>query len=487
MLFVIDEDALRYGVTAVENRFILEYLPAARGDYVKVYLWGLMHALFPAESDSLPEMAAALNMTVAEVEAALRYWERRALCARIREDPPLYRFYSPAQRQETAGSPLQADSEYVMFAESVYAAFGDRRKITPGEIALAWEWVTDVGLRPEAVLMLLSHCIAQRGVQFSFLKAEPLAVRMKEENVVTPEDAEAFLRHDQTVQDGAKKVLTRMGKRRQPSEDELRLYEKWIGAWGFSPDAVLESCAETTKGDPSFQYLDGILNGLRQRGDARTGDAVRQQLTREKDEAEQAREVFSRFGGRLSVPSMVRFYRQYAKDYPHEIMVLAARECEHYRNAKVDDFGALLESWSRRGLKTGQEVTEYLAGYREANAALRAVFEACGHQGRPTEADRALYEKWKGMGYDRELILFAAEQARAAEGSKIAYLDKVLETWHEAGITDITQARARKPGEKPRRGGKTVSAQQYGQREYTEEELMAVSGDLIEEAKNYHG
>ena len=87
---------------------------------------------------------------------------------------------------------------------------------------------------------------------------------------------------------------------------------------------------------------------------------------------------------------------------------------------------------------------------------------------------------------DLELLLFAAEQARSAEGSKIGYLDKVLEIWHEAGINDISQARAqRRP--QGQAGGKTVSAQRYGQRDYTEEELTAVSGDLIEEARKNRG
>ena len=30
--------ALAWGVTPLENKFLLEYLPAAKGDYVKVYL-----------------------------------------------------------------------------------------------------------------------------------------------------------------------------------------------------------------------------------------------------------------------------------------------------------------------------------------------------------------------------------------------------------------------------------------------------------------
>ena len=65
-------------------------------------------------------------------------------------------------------------------------------------------------------------------------------------------------------------------------------------------------------------------------------------------------------------------------------------------------------------------------------------------------------------------------------------LEKVLEEWHSAGITDLSQAQGRKrPNLKPKT--KTVSAQQYTQREYSEEELSAVSGDLIEEAKKQRG
>ena len=484
-MFEMDEEARRYGVTALENRFILDYLPAAKGDYVKVYLWGLMHAQWPGDAFGLEEMAKELFLSAAEIEAALRYWERRSLVSRLKEDPPLYRFYSPLQREAAAGTPLEVDREYVSFAESVYAVFGDRRKITPAEIALAWEWVQDIGLKPEVVLMLLSHCMLERGVQFSLKKAEPLAVRMKEENVVSPEDADLFLRHEQSVHEGARKVLSRMGKRRLASEDELALYEKWMDEWGFAPQAILDACAETTKGDPSFQYLDGILNGIRTRGDARTGDAVRRQLSQEKSETEKAREIFSCLSGRFSTPVLTRLYADFTRQYPHGVLLLAARECQRAGKG-LEDMQNLLSSWQEKGLKTEEDVQEYLKSFRAANAGLRKLFEACGHTGKPTAADRALYEKWKTYGMSQELLSFAAEQSRAAEGNRIAYLDKVLEAWHEAGITDLDQAKARKPAAR-KRTGKTVTAQRYEQRTYTEEELNAVSDDLIEEARKSRG
>lgn len=489
-MFDRDREALPFGATVIDNSFIMDYLPAARGEYIKVYLWGLFCCQHGEDEYTLEMMAQDLFMSVSEVEAALRYWERRALVSRISQSPARYRFYSPLQRKCAPGAALQVDQEYVSFAESVYAIFGDMRKIAPSEIALAWEWVKDVGLAPEVVLLMISHCIAQRGVHFSFKKAEPLAIRMKEEHVITPEDAESFLHHDQQVHEGARKVLSRMGKRRPASDDELALYEKWLSEWGFSQDAILDACKETTKGDPSFKYLDGILNGVRTRGSARTAPQLKKQLEKEQDEKERAYEILNLMNLNFHPTVAVNYYRQCLEIQPHEVILLAAGECVRNpkRQPSIEDLQLLLESWKKRGLVTPQAVQEYLIKYREANVALKELFDCCGHSGKPTPADRALYEKWKSWGMDRELLLFAAEQARAAESSKITYLDKVLEMWHEAGITDISQASARKRPKAPAANtGKTVSAQRYGQRDYTEAELLAVSEDLLEEARKQRG
>jgi len=485
-MFEMDRDALNYGVTAVENRFLLDYLPAAKGDFVKVYLWGLFACQSKGQDYTLEEMSQELFLSVSDIEAALRYWERRGLVSRLGSEPVQYRFFSPAQRRDSLGSPLETDPAQVNFAEAVHATFAERRKVNPNEIALAWEWVQDVGLTPEAVLMLLNHCAQERGAQFSFKKAEPLAVRMKEAGVVTSDDADAFLRHHQAVHEGARKVLSRMGKRRMPSDDELTLYEKWLDEWQFEPQAILDACRETTGGDPSFKYLDGILSGIRERGTGRTAQEVQRQLSREKDEKEKAQEMVRHLGVTMDTPAALRFYRECAAIQPHAVILLAAEECGRTkREGKVEDLLLMLESWKSKGMTTEEQVSAYLEKFRSANRALKEIFDACGHTGRPTEKDRALLDKWKQM-MNGDLILYAAELARAAEGSKIAYLDKVIEEWHKAGITELYQAQARKKPEEKKKG-KTVSAQGYEQRSYTEEELLSVSADLIEEARKQRG
>ena len=96
-MFEQDESMLRFGVTPVENLFIQEYLPAARGDYVKVYLYALYISAHPKKELSAAEIAQELGMPQSDVEGALRYWERRHLLVRLTDNPPAYQMKSPAQ------------------------------------------------------------------------------------------------------------------------------------------------------------------------------------------------------------------------------------------------------------------------------------------------------------------------------------------------------------------------------------------------------
>ena len=69
--------------TAVENLFINEFLPDAPGDYVKVYLFGLMYAQYGQTMNS-QMLAMQLQLSEEEVEEAWVYWEARGLVKRSR-------------------------------------------------------------------------------------------------------------------------------------------------------------------------------------------------------------------------------------------------------------------------------------------------------------------------------------------------------------------------------------------------------------------
>ena len=105
-MFKQDDSMLRFGALPVDNLFIQEYLPAAKGDYVKVYLYGLYLSQHPREELTLAEIAHDLALTEGEIESALRYWERRRLVTRLRDNPPEYAFRSAALLAESAVWPV---------------------------------------------------------------------------------------------------------------------------------------------------------------------------------------------------------------------------------------------------------------------------------------------------------------------------------------------------------------------------------------------
>ena len=65
----------------VENLFISEFRPDAPGDYVKVFLLGLMYAQYDEEMDSR-KIAISLGLSEDEVEEAWIYWASRGVIRR---------------------------------------------------------------------------------------------------------------------------------------------------------------------------------------------------------------------------------------------------------------------------------------------------------------------------------------------------------------------------------------------------------------------
>lgn len=399
-MFELDGQHRAFGVTAIENLFITEYLPGADGDYVKVYLSALYHCQQGDHSFSLQDMEQELGLSSDRIEAALRYWERRHLVARVSDKPLRYRFYHLAQRMLTGQDAQAGDKDFVDFSEAIYALFQGRRKVRPNEIATAHEWVTELELPREVVLMLLSHLMDTRGASFSFKAAQKLAVLMRESNITSPEEAEGYLSHTRQAHEGAKAVIRRFNQRRLPTEDELALYRKWTEEWGFTGDNILSACAETVKAsNPSFGYLNGVLDGLRRRS-SEPVKSVAQQLAREGDSMAGAKEVLAALGTRISPSTVLKAYEALLKQAPQALIVYAAQQVAQ-RRGRFED------------------------------------------------------------------------------------IEKQLKTWRDQGIRTLDEARKAAPGAGYQRPAKTVAAQRYGQRSYTEDELSQSVRDMLKEAREY--
>lgn len=492
-LFSCDDAFVTFGATPVSNQFILEYLPKAKGDHVRVYLYGLMKCLYPCDDDSLniQQMAGELQMTENEVLAAYRHWERCGLVIRVSDNPVAFRYVSALQAG-CASPVLTVDEEYIRFSEDLYAAFNNERQLEGSEISLCYEWVTDLGLSPEVVMMLVKHMISIRGKNFSVKSAEKTALALAEQGGTTLDTAEKILARDKSVRDGAKKILLRMGKHRLPSEDELDLYAKWTDVWGLSHRVIEEACAGMLSGDPNFAYLSAILE--RKRGEDGEGKALTEGERRRKNEEDDAlrnglKELLRLMNSRTTVnEATLTSYREMLSIYPRDVILLAGEECAR-NGGSMDDVGKLLTSWKKRGLTDCTAIRGYITHFRQQSQRMAELHDIWGTRDRVTQADRALLDKWLDeWKISWELVLTCAVWAASAE-RPMAYLDKLLSVMKENGVKNSDEAKkfheANQGKEKktPGQNGRNTE-RQYVQRQVTEE--IATADDLVARWRKEH-
>ena len=469
MSFRFGDGYAQADMTPVDNTFIREYLPMAKGDYVRVYLYGLMCCHHP-EIEADPErMSREMDIPEEEILKAFRYWERRGLVRRISDHPPEWQFLPMRSSAREGGEIL--DPEYEAFADSLYGVFNHGRRLHGSEIQTCYEWVSDLKLPPEVVIMLLKHMETTKGKNFTIHSAEQLATQMAEENARTLEEAEEFLSRDEEIYKGTKAVLRRLGKKNPPSEDQLALYRKWIREWGFTREAVEDACAETAKGDPNMGYLDGVLRKIRARSGEGgiDGDRVRQ----DRERAEGLRELLDVLGQGSVNGATLEWFDRVRENYPKELLYLAARECAR-TGGKTANVEKMLQSWQGKGITTPEEAEKYIADFRAESEMLLALRRKWGLGSRMSEKDRALARSWeKELGFSREMILAAADAAAGSE-KPMAYLDAILRDCARRGIRTPEAAERDRAARKQARAGDgkkaagTVPAQQYSQRDYTE-------------------
>ena len=473
MTFGFDEHYAMFDVTPVDNQFILECIPQAKGDYVRIYLYGLVSCYHPEIRLSLEQMSHDLDLTEEEICKAYRYWERRGLVRRISDDPPAWQYL---QRKEKSAAPDDGiDPAYEAFAEALYGVFENNRRLHGKEIETCYEWVEDLHLPMEAVIMLLKHMARVKGKNFSVQSAGRVALEMADAQVKTLEDAEAFLSQDQLVYEGVRKILRKLGKRGLPSDAQADMYRKWIREWRFSPEAVEEACADTAKGDPSMGYLDGILRNVRQT--VTDGEPIdRRRYDEIRSGREQQKAVLDILGSGNMTEENLAALTEMEKIYPAGVILTGAKECAaNHKN--FADLQALLEAWRAKGLTTQEEVEAYVREFRRLNDLLKRLREKW-NAGEPRigEVSRKMISRWeKEWGFDEEMILKAAEYASEAK-APMAYLDSILSAYREKNIRTPEEAEQEQkkmkgayPGQNAAPGNRQVTAQQYTQRDYSDE------------------
>lgn len=486
----LNTQTLEFGFTTLSNQFILEYLPnTSNAEYVKVYLYALMHVQAGSYLSGPGDIAEALGMQESDVLSAFRYWERRNLVVRLQDKPLRYEFV-PILLVNQQGMQI-SNKQHQAVNDVLYSLFGEKRVLHGSEISMVQEWIEDLGLSLEVIMIFLQYTINLKGFNFSFQTANKDIVKLKEAGVSSIDEVEAYLSGEQEYALGAKGVLNRFRNYRNPTQDEITLYKKWRRDKKLSHEDILEACKETTKGNASFAYLDGIINGLVSRGDSST--SIKELLDKDEKETALAKQILQALG----LPSAKRNLTQGVKNTVQSLLQSASLDlilfvCQGLaiRGGKLNDVAEELSLLTKANITDVESAKQFYLSNAQSDALLRKLYDVLAIKREPNTADRQVLLQWKSnYGFSDEIVLKCAGFA-SGKNLPIPYMNKILESWHSRGLNTIekieeAQAKHLESKEQEEKVGqaykKRVSHQNYPQRSYAEDEFNVWQPEIANE------
>ena len=313
-------------VTVVSNEFIDQYMAAANGEYVKVFLYLLRHE---REDLDLASIADALNHTEADVKRALAYWKRTGVLTeddreeadgreefapdpqipeRKREnfEPDLrtperkQEDFEPTRRilgreenrlPETGDTyermrRLSGDEEFSALLYAVQQYLG--KTFTQIECEKFAFFYDGLHMSGELLEYLAEYCAG--GGHSSIRYIEKVAISWYQAGIRTREEAREYTARFSGDTAAVLKAFGITGRTAGTAEQDF--IRRWFKEYGFDKSLVVEACSRTitATGSASFPYADKILKGwseqqVRTLKDVEALDRKRQQRKAEKEQA----------------------------------------------------------------------------------------------------------------------------------------------------------------------------------------------------------
>lgn len=282
--------------TKVENLFISEYLPDAPGDYVKVFLFGLMYAQYEI-TPNRSELAKLLNLSVDEIAEAWIYWESRGLVrvlygkdsndeevnhivflSKIEElygkmsETPAPAVAEPAE----AELPLYVSIDDMDYDEVINSKLIDRRlrelyekyQVTTGrtvsrqEVSKIEDAVKVYGIEPEIFDFAIDYCadLEKYSIDYIF----KVALRWTEEGCRTVEEAKKLLDKHSRRNDCYRQVFKALGFNRLPAPIDREIMDRWFDGLNCSLAEVLDACSAAAGiREPNLKYVNKVIENRR--------------------------------------------------------------------------------------------------------------------------------------------------------------------------------------------------------------------------------
>ena len=349
-MFKLSSEASLDGAITVENKFIVEYMPYADGDYVKVYLYGLSLAARKSDADdSIERLARRLDMDERTVNAAIDYWTEQGLMSRLGDD---ICYFSPrTARPKIKLLDVDTYKEFNRQAQLYISA----RQISPNEYHDYYTLMEKLHVEWQAMVLIVKYCVDLKGDNVSCPYILSVARNLAEDGYRTADDVGERLDEFGVYYNDLRAALGAMGKKHVDHE-AVQLYKKLKIEYKFGADVILHVAQNMKHG--SIALLDEKLTQYNKLGFF-SADIIDKYEEDRKTLYKLAKSVNKALGVYYdnTDPEIATYIKPWlALGFESKAILAAADYCMKKDMKRLSDLDAVIRDLFERGLTTEKPV-----------------------------------------------------------------------------------------------------------------------------------
>lgn len=426
------------GVTCIDNRFIINYLPDAPDVRSAVYLLGLTLSQSSGSDNSVDTLAGKLGITPGDVISAFQYWEELGLVTIVGDNPPKVIYL--ADRDDGSALKKIKPGKYNKFSKAIQSVI-EGRMITVNEYNEYYNFLESTTFEPDALVAVAKYCAELKGGDINYRYILTVARNLLSRGQTTLAVVAEALDSQQKYDDDLKIVFKSLGISRKFDHTDRQMYEKWTRELGFTAD-VINQVAKNCKGG-GMPKLDGMLTEYYKKGalSVKEMQAYDEQKTRLYDLARAVNKTIGVYYQSLD-PVVDEYIVDWVrKGYDEQTILAVGKYCFRSGIRTLSGLAGVIDKLYRNGVTTVAALEQYLAQIAEEDDKIKQVLARAGLDRRVTNSDRKLYKNWTdNWNMPEEIIAFVAQRA-AGTANPIAYVNRVLGSYNRDGVTTLEQAK----------------------------------------------
>lgn len=463
----LSQDLKNNNYTTLDNVFITQYLPDAPIRCVEVYIYGLYLAGCNGEGNSIETMIRTLSLTADDILNAYLYWEELGIVM-ILNKSPLEITYMPLRSQQSVLKKIKP-SKYTTFNKHLQQVIS-QRMITPNEYNEYYLFLESSLFEPEALIEVAKFCVNYKGSDISCNYILTVARNLSANGCNLAKSVEERLSSIPRNNDDILYIFKALNIKRKPEYNDRQLYQKWTCDMLIKEEVIHWVAKQSKKS--SMEALDIKLSEYFKMGKLSIKEIEEYQTN--KDSLYELAKTLTRQLGLYyqSLDAIIEHYIinwvQYGFD--NETLSLIAKYCLTSNIRTLEGMNNAISKFYRKGIVTTKGINQYLAQTVAQDGQIKEIFEAANLERSINNSDRSFYKQWtENLGINGELIKYAATLS-INTGNPLAYMNKIISSWHTSGITTTEQAKkVNTTVTQP-----TNNFNNYDNRDYTKEEISSL-------------